>query len=264
MSYTNKTQRRLSPAIISFIVLGLLLLPSFVFGQAQEDKRITEKNLISSVRLGRSQGMTAARYIQLIEQNGVNFQLSPKTEEEIRRKGLYLGTKGLDDLIDAVRNNFRTPLKGVERTQIIAEGLRAHSSSPQFTEKVNELVKLVRELASRNYSLANGINFFLNNPSHQSETVAEINRELQEANNKLKRILEVMDQVDPGWSNRNADISINANEIFLSKERFIIVVGNELRKIDMSEAQLRALSKEFNQQGDILRNLAQDLAGTNQ
>jgi hypothetical protein len=70
-------------------------------------KRITRDRLISSIKLGRSQGMTAALYIAMINYYGVDFSLTPEEEEEIRRSGDYLGKTGLDSLIIAIHNNYR-------------------------------------------------------------------------------------------------------------------------------------------------------------
>jgi hypothetical protein len=73
----------------------------------ENTKPIKKANLISSIRIGRSEGMTAKRYVELIESAGVAFTLSEADEKRIRRDGRYLGRKGLDDLIAAVRNNYR-------------------------------------------------------------------------------------------------------------------------------------------------------------
>jgi hypothetical protein len=73
----------------------------------QPTRPITKTNLVSSIKLGKRDGITAARYIALINRYGVDFSLTPEDEQEIRRVGSYLSKKGLDDLIAAIKNNYR-------------------------------------------------------------------------------------------------------------------------------------------------------------
>lgn len=73
----------------------------------QRNKPITKANLISSLELGRAEGMTAERYVELINAAGVAFSLTAKDEQRIRAAGRYLGEAGLDGLVAAIRNNYR-------------------------------------------------------------------------------------------------------------------------------------------------------------
>jgi hypothetical protein len=88
------------------VVSVFCLLPSVVLCQ-QANKPITKKNLISSLELGRIERIPAESYIKLIKLDGVDFPLTSDDEQEIRRSGRYLGKKGLDNLIAAVRDNYR-------------------------------------------------------------------------------------------------------------------------------------------------------------
>lgn len=72
----------------------------------QDIKPITRDNLISSIRLGNREKKAAARYIELINRYGVDFSLTPQDEQWIRRTGKYLGKKGLDDLVAAIKSNY--------------------------------------------------------------------------------------------------------------------------------------------------------------
>jgi hypothetical protein len=77
-----------------------------VIGQ-QRQEPITKANLISSLKLGKADGMTAERYVELINGAGVAFSLTAEDELRIRRVGRYLGKTGLDNLVTAIRNNYR-------------------------------------------------------------------------------------------------------------------------------------------------------------
>lgn len=68
---------------------------------------ITKDSLMRSFELGRRQRKTAADYVELINRCGVGFSPTGEDEQKIRRLGKYLGKKGLDDLVAAVRNNYR-------------------------------------------------------------------------------------------------------------------------------------------------------------
>jgi len=84
--------------------------PPSAVSRQQANKPITKDNLVSSLKLGRRQRATAAGFIELIKLRGVDFALSPSDEQEIRRAGDYLGQKGLDDVIAAIRRSFAKEL----------------------------------------------------------------------------------------------------------------------------------------------------------
>ena len=73
----------------------------------QADQPVTRKILKRSFEAGRKEKISAERYVDLIKRIGVDFLLTPEIEKEIRAEGKYLGTKGLDDLVEAIRNNYR-------------------------------------------------------------------------------------------------------------------------------------------------------------
>lgn len=75
-----------------------------VVGQAQ--KPITKQNLFSALRKGKEERKTAAVFIELIREYGVDFYLTTADENTLRRYGAYLGKSGLDGLIKAIRDNY--------------------------------------------------------------------------------------------------------------------------------------------------------------
>lgn len=60
-----------------------------------------------SFETGRRQRKTAVDYIEYINRCRVSFELKDEDEQKIRRLGKYLGKKGLDDLIAAIKSNYR-------------------------------------------------------------------------------------------------------------------------------------------------------------
>lgn len=81
------------------------MLPVAVCQQA--DKPISKAALIRSFKPGRRERIAAVSYIELIDRYGVDFSLTPEDEKEIRGAGKYLGRKGLEELVAAIRNNYR-------------------------------------------------------------------------------------------------------------------------------------------------------------
>jgi hypothetical protein len=75
---------------------------------SQDDcEPITKENLLRSFEQGKRQQRTAAQYIDRVYRCGVNFPVTSQDAQEIRRVGRYLGKRGLDDLIDALRQSLR-------------------------------------------------------------------------------------------------------------------------------------------------------------
>lgn len=71
---------------------------------------ITKENLLSALENGRlykNKRKSPSWYVEMIKEHHVNFQLTADDENKIRQHGSYLGKKGLDNLIAAVRNNYR-------------------------------------------------------------------------------------------------------------------------------------------------------------
>ncbi len=100
-------------------LLPLACLALFTLGQgipvamSQElIEPISKVNLISALQLNRREKsplrkMTIAGYIRLINRYGVEFPLTPETEQEVRRAGEYFGKLDLDKLVAAIHNNYR-------------------------------------------------------------------------------------------------------------------------------------------------------------
>lgn len=112
--------------ILPVILIVLIIFAFCCAGFGQAEKPITKANLLSSVRLGRREKKTAARYIELIMRYGVDFLLTPNEEQTLRRSGGYLGKKGLDDLVVAVRDNYRREGQKAEMPAIV----QSMTSSP--------------------------------------------------------------------------------------------------------------------------------------
>jgi hypothetical protein len=94
-------------------ILLLILVTTALCGSvaAQTQKPITKDHFFSSIRLGKRERMTAARYIELIKQVKVDFRLTDDDVKQLRAVGGYLGKQGLDDLISAIRANYYEPPK---------------------------------------------------------------------------------------------------------------------------------------------------------
>jgi hypothetical protein len=99
-----------APLILFLVALAYGPLTPAAAGR-QRDKPITKANLIASIRQNasskRRDRLTAARYVELIRRAGVAFSLTPEDEQEIRGAGDYFGETEIDNLIAAVRNNYR-------------------------------------------------------------------------------------------------------------------------------------------------------------
>jgi len=89
----NGTVRGLILAIL-FAALTLLVLPV----AAQAPKPITKQGLIDALRIG---GLTLQELIQFVRDRGVDFQVTPDVEAELRTAAAQR------ELIDAVRGSYR-------------------------------------------------------------------------------------------------------------------------------------------------------------
>src|ERR1044072_8431346 len=104
---------------ISILCACILCMPS-TLGQKLE-KPITRDNLISALKLGSKQSIPPQRYVELINDHGVNFKLSADDEKKIRQAGRYLRPVELDALITAVRENYRSKVPGIEMEMTLYE-----------------------------------------------------------------------------------------------------------------------------------------------
>lgn len=126
---------------------------------------MTRDDLISSIKLGRSTKATAERYIALINSHGVDFALTPEDEEEIRRSGDYLGVTGLDNLVAAIRNNYR-PSASPSPTATAPGDVPRASSAPESGEPTEEEMKeaLLRTMEKRGGQRKGGDSVVIGNP----------------------------------------------------------------------------------------------------
>lgn len=89
---------------LPILICGLLVLSSEAQNAAGP---IAKKGLLAALE---KKALTSQELIGEINKYGVSFKLTPADEEEIRRAGKYLGKKGLNELVEVVRNNFRVLL----------------------------------------------------------------------------------------------------------------------------------------------------------
>lgn len=99
--------------VLKVTITALLsLLPTVLQTHANQRQRqvappIEKEGLLMALR---RKALPEKELIQEITSRGVNFQLNtPAAEDEIRRAGRYLGRRGVDNLVAAVRANFRRP-----------------------------------------------------------------------------------------------------------------------------------------------------------
>jgi hypothetical protein len=96
-----------SKLAITFLLSSLLAVTHTSGHQQQHQAKppIEKEGLLRALR---QKALTEKELLQEIKSRGVNFRLAtPSDENDIRRAGSYLGRRGLNNLIDAVRNNFR-------------------------------------------------------------------------------------------------------------------------------------------------------------
>jgi hypothetical protein len=91
-------------------VAVLLILSSPVFAQRSGRKKnvVEFKHLINVLENARAEKTLITTITEVIKEYGVDFQLTPEMENTIRSTGSYLSKKSLDDLISAVRDNYRS------------------------------------------------------------------------------------------------------------------------------------------------------------
>lgn len=92
--------------LLVLTILLMLISQSHVMSQ-ESTRPITKVNLLSSLKLGGREGKTAAWYVKLIKENGVNFRLMPADEKRIREVGKYLGDNGVAVLVAAIRSSYK-------------------------------------------------------------------------------------------------------------------------------------------------------------
>jgi hypothetical protein len=86
-------------------ILCLVIGISSTVGQSKPP--INKEDFLSAIKLGEKEKKTAVSFINLVNELKVDFALTRKDKQVLRRDGYYLGKKGLDSLIIAVRDNYR-------------------------------------------------------------------------------------------------------------------------------------------------------------
>lgn len=95
----------LSPFIICFL---LTVLPIAANGQRQQCTRaFTIEGILSSLRKRVLRKDDLQFTVKQVQRCGVTSELTPADEDTIRRLGKYLGKEGIDDLVAAIRKNYR-------------------------------------------------------------------------------------------------------------------------------------------------------------
>jgi hypothetical protein len=94
-----KTLRLLALIVGAFLLLGAPQASA----QTQHDP-IAKEGLLKALS---KKILRSKELVELVEQRKVSFQLTPADEQEIRSAGKYLGRNGLDNLVAAIRNNYR-------------------------------------------------------------------------------------------------------------------------------------------------------------
>jgi hypothetical protein len=115
MMQRNKLHSLIALKLAITVLLSLLLVVPYTPAypqQRQAKPPIEKEGLLKSLRRS---ALTEKELIQELKSRGVNFQLTtPALENEIRQAGRYLGKRGINNLIAAVRNNYRPLLKDSE------------------------------------------------------------------------------------------------------------------------------------------------------
>lgn len=93
---TQFSGSRLTLLIGTALLLVGLFVPAITYGQAK--KPISKDGLIRAIRLN---GLSTRELVEIIQQRGVEFQVTPEIEAEMRAAGAR------PDVIEAARSNYR-------------------------------------------------------------------------------------------------------------------------------------------------------------
>ena len=110
-----RNKKSLSANFIRLSVCATLICHAIPYAhgvaQTMPEGPFSIENLLSALEYGRlhtDKRMPPSWYIERIKKEGVNFHLSLDDEKRIRQHGDYLGEKGLDELITAIKSNYRS------------------------------------------------------------------------------------------------------------------------------------------------------------
>lgn len=127
--------------------ISRILLLAFLTAQlisrtvgAQDVGPITREGLLLSLK---SQSIQAKEYVERIKHDGVNFRLETydekqtSNEKQIRKAGAYLGPRGLDELIAAIRRSpYRIVLLLTDINPVPAEAASVNGRNYGLTETI--------------------------------------------------------------------------------------------------------------------------------
>src|SRR5215210_1370264 len=91
-------------AAVAVAVCLILSIPLITPHAQRGTGPIAKEGLLKSLR---NRVLSSRELIREVERRGVTFELSLADEQELRLAGKYLGQKGRDDLIAAIKRNYR-------------------------------------------------------------------------------------------------------------------------------------------------------------
>lgn len=129
----------------------------FIFAagiNAQTPKPLVKENLLRSIETGKTapDKIDAKRYIELINKYGINWKLTPEDESEIRLVGQYLGETNLNDLIAAIRKNYKLVAPVAERPNKLTILVAKFGDKNAQNDIVTDLIISQLEESTKKYS----------------------------------------------------------------------------------------------------------------
>lgn len=109
MKHDQRTVFKIMRLILLTLVSLSLVSTTEGSAQAQESTPTTKENLLRAIKRAQEEKRTVEWHVELVRQLGVDFRMTDADEREIRQAGSHLGAKGLNDLVAAVRANYRKP-----------------------------------------------------------------------------------------------------------------------------------------------------------
>ncbi|MDQ6788882.1 MAG: hypothetical protein M3033_18925 [Acidobacteriota bacterium] len=122
--------RRISKTIKVIMCCLLIGLPVSIFGQTYKGLAVKKEKLISVLR---SKQLQTREIVNIINSNGVDFQLTPTVQTEL------IGAGARPEVIEAIRNNYRAP--AVSKPNPGATGKTKFSGSPLGKEAIITLLE---------------------------------------------------------------------------------------------------------------------------
>lgn len=266
--------------LLIIAAIGIVVSLNSVTVFAQNNKRITKVSLIAGLKNCKERRnctactqcrLTAPDFIKSIQRLKVSFQLQDSDIPEVRQAADFLEVKETDTLIAAIRDNYlpraSVPYSGVDLTEEIARQIRemntrsAQQTNSKLPKAIAELVKLLTQLSARKYSISNGLsNYLVHGRGMGYELGVYLQGDFENANKILLDILKVIEEIDPEWSANNVDKSILSYKVIYDKQRLMFAKKEELGKGSLTEAQIRTMAEDFQDEAEILEKLTKELA----